>query len=42
MTAAAWTCSSQKAITHLGYKPLVSLNEGIAKTIAWYKINKWL
>lgn len=42
MTAAAWTCNSQKAIIHLGYKPLVSLNEGIAKTIAWYKANKWL
>jgi nucleoside-diphosphate-sugar epimerase len=42
MTAAAWTCSSQKAAIHLGYKPLVSLNVGIAKTIAWYKTNKWL
>lgn len=42
MTANAWTCSSQKAITQLGYQPNISLNVGIAKTIAWYKINGWL
>ena len=42
MTAPAWTCSSQKAITQLGYHPNISLNVGIAKTIAWYKTNGWL
>lgn len=37
-----WTCSSQKATKELGYSPKVSLEEGISRTIHWYKKHKWL
>ena len=37
-----WTCSSQKATDELGYKPDVSLEEGISRTIRWYKKHNWL
>lgn len=42
MTAAAWTCSSQKAMQQLGYRPTVALTQGIAQTIAWYSQQGWL
>ncbi len=37
-----WTCSSQKARNELGYSPTVSLQEGISRTIHWYKKHNWL
>ncbi|WP_018126956.1 NAD-dependent epimerase/dehydratase family protein [Balneola vulgaris] len=37
-----WTCSSTKAINELGYSPKVSIEEGISKTIHWYKKHNWL
>jgi len=37
-----WTCSSQKAERELGYTPNVSLEEGISRTLHWYKKNNWL
>lgn len=37
-----WLCSSEKAQKELGYSPSVDLNEGIARTIHWYKIHNWL
>lgn len=37
-----WTCSSQKAEQELGYKAEVSIQEGISRTIHWYKKHNWL
>ncbi len=37
-----WTCSHQKAADELGYKPEYSLEEGISRTLRWYKKNNWL
>jgi nucleoside-diphosphate-sugar epimerase len=35
-------CSSEKAMTMVGYEPAIALDEGIAETIAWYKEQDWL
>lgn len=37
-----WTCSSQKAEHELDYKPQVTIQEGISRTIHWYKKHNWL
>ncbi|MGF1670680.1 MAG: NAD-dependent epimerase/dehydratase family protein [Balneolaceae bacterium] len=37
-----WTCSNAKAIEELGYHPEYSLEEGISRTIHWYKKHHWL
>ncbi len=37
-----WTCSPQKAIHELHYQPEYSLEEGISRTLRWYKQHKWL
>lgn len=37
-----WTCSSKKAMEELNYHPTISLNEGISRTIHWYKKHHWL
>jgi len=37
-----WTCDVSKAKEQLGYKQQYSLQEGMNRTIAWYKENKWL
>ena len=37
-----WTCSSKKAEKELGFEPLVTLEEGISRTIHWYKKHNWL
>ncbi|MEX0905086.1 MAG: NAD-dependent epimerase/dehydratase family protein [Balneolaceae bacterium] len=37
-----WTCSNQKAEAELHYKPEYSLEEGISRTLRWYKKNQWL
>lgn len=37
-----WTCTSQKAADELQYKPEISLEEGISRTIHWYKKHHWL
>ena len=34
---AAWTCSSQKARQELGWKPRVSLVEGMRAAVKWYR-----
>jgi dihydroflavonol-4-reductase len=37
-----WTCSNKKAADELQYQPSVSLEEGISRTIHWYKKHHWL
>ena len=37
-----WTCSHQKAIDDLNYSPQFSLEEGISRTLRWYKTHNWL
>ena len=37
-----WRCDIQPAIDELGYRPLVTLEEGVRRTIKWYKDNHWL
>lgn len=37
-----WTCSFQKAAQELQYKPEFSLEEGISRTLRWYKKHDWL
>ena len=37
-----WTCSHQKATNELLYSPQFTLEEGISRTIRWYKKNNWL
>jgi len=38
----AWTVDVSKAKNDLGYSQNVSLEEGMNRTISWYKENKWL
>ncbi|MEX2600326.1 MAG: NAD-dependent epimerase/dehydratase family protein [Balneolaceae bacterium] len=37
-----WTCSGEKAEQILGFTPEVSLEEGISRTLHWYKKHHWL
>lgn len=37
-----WVCDSKKARHELGYKPEYSLEEGISRTLRWYKKHNWL
>ena len=37
-----WRCDIQPAIDELGYQPKVQLEEGVRRTIKWYKDNQWL
>ena len=37
-----WVCSSEKAKKELGYNPQISIQEGISRTIRWYKKFNWL
>lgn len=37
-----WVCSSRKAEKELGYSPKVDIQEGISRTIRWYKKHNWL
>ena len=37
-----WRCDIQPAIDELGYRPTVTLEEGVRRTIKWYKENRWL
>ncbi|MDR0927455.1 MAG: NAD(P)-dependent oxidoreductase [Ignavibacteria bacterium] len=37
-----WTCSTKSAAKDFGYKQKVSIQDGIANTVQWYKQMKWL
>lgn len=37
-----WTCSYEKAEQNLGYSPKYTLEEGLSRTLHWYKKHKWL
>jgi nucleoside-diphosphate-sugar epimerase len=37
-----WVCSSEKIAAHVGFRCTVSLEEGAARTAAWYREQKWL
>ena len=37
-----WRCDIQPAIRELGYQPTVKLEEGVKRTIKWYKEHGWL
>lgn len=37
-----WTCEITKAEEQLGYKPQISIDEGMKRTIEWYREVKWL
>ena len=37
-----WRCDIQPAIDELGYQPQVKLEEGVRRSIIWYKENGWL
>ncbi|GAB4489320.1 MAG: NAD(P)-dependent oxidoreductase [Thermodesulfovibrionales bacterium] len=37
-----WTCDAGKAARTLGFRPEVSLREGISWTADWYRKNRWL
>lgn len=37
-----WICDHEKAIRVLGYQPQFSLEEGISRTIEWYRSHYWL
>lgn len=42
ITQAAWIFDITKAVNDFGYKQNISLEEGIKRTIDWYKEMKWL
>ncbi len=37
-----WLCSPKKALQQLGFKTRLSLEEGVAITIDWYRKNGWM
>ncbi len=37
-----WVCDCSKAVRELGFRPRVSLKEGLKWTADWYRINRWL
>ena len=37
-----WRCDIQPACRELGYEPQVKLEEGVKRSITWYKENGWL
>ena len=37
-----WRCDIEPARRELGYEPQVKLEEGVRRTVKWYKENKWL
>lgn len=42
ITQQYWICDTSKAMRDLGYRQNISLEEGIRRTIEWYKEMKWI
>lgn len=42
ITQQYWTCSTAKASDHFGYKQKISIEEGIKRTVKWYKEKGWI
>lgn len=42
ITQNAWICDTNKAIHDLGYRQKISLDNGIKRTVDWYKEMKWI
>jgi len=42
ITRKAWICSTEKAVKELGFKQNINLEEGIKRTVGWYKEQGWL
>ena len=40
--AGSWVCSSEKAVTQLGFKPSKSIEQHMRQTAQWYLDNGWL
>jgi nucleoside-diphosphate-sugar epimerase len=38
----AWICDTSKAMREFGYKQNISIEEGIKRTVNWYKEMKWI
>ncbi len=38
----AWICDTSKAMREFGYKQNISIEEGIKRTVTWYKEMKWI
>ena len=39
---ARWTCSCERARTELGFNAATPLEDGLARTVAWYRERQWL
>lgn len=37
-----WTCDITKAVNEIGFVPKVSLEDGMTRTVEWYRKMKWL
>jgi len=42
ITRHAWICSTRKAIDEIGYSQQISIEDGIKRTVDWYKEQGWL
>ncbi|MDP4115025.1 MAG: NAD(P)-dependent oxidoreductase [Bacteroidota bacterium] len=42
ITRKYWTCNTSKAIKELGYHQELSIEDGLRKTLTWYKENNWI
>ncbi len=42
ITRHAWICSTKKAMDEIGYSQQISIEDGIKRTVDWYKEQGWL
>jgi dihydroflavonol-4-reductase len=42
ITQNSWTCDTSKAVRELGYHQSISIEDGIKRTVEWYKEMKWI